>query len=67
MKTIGVWPTLVYKDGQAALKFLTEGLGFTLIASYAVAWVHHGGFGGESVECRNVWRRVVHRGPAMRW
>jgi uncharacterized glyoxalase superfamily protein PhnB len=32
---IGVWPTLVYRDGQAALKFLTEGLGFTLIASYA--------------------------------
>jgi uncharacterized glyoxalase superfamily protein PhnB len=31
---IGVWPTLVYRDGQAALKFLTEGLGFTLIASY---------------------------------
>ncbi|MEV6412698.1 VOC family protein [Kribbella sp. NPDC051718] len=32
---IGVWPTLVYRDGQAALKFLTEGLGFTLVASYA--------------------------------
>lgn len=31
---IGVWPTLVYRDGQAALKFLTEGLGFTLVASY---------------------------------
>jgi len=31
---IGVWPTLVYRDGQAALTFLTEGLGFTLIASY---------------------------------
>jgi uncharacterized glyoxalase superfamily protein PhnB len=34
---IGVWPTLFYKDGQAALKFLTEGLGFTLTASYAGA------------------------------
>ncbi|HEU4946050.1 MAG TPA: VOC family protein [Kribbella sp.] len=31
---IGVWPALVYHDGQAALKFLTEGLGFTLVASY---------------------------------
>lgn len=31
---IGVWPTLVYRDGQAALKFLTEGLGFTLVASF---------------------------------
>ncbi|MDX3000275.1 VOC family protein [Kribbella solani] len=31
---IGVWPTLHYRDGQAALKFLTEGLGFTLVASY---------------------------------
>ena len=31
---IGVWPTLIYRDGQAALKFLTEGLGFTLVASY---------------------------------
>lgn len=31
---IGVWPTLVYRDGQAALKFLTEGLGFTLVASH---------------------------------
>ena len=31
---IGVWPGLHYRDGQAALKFLTEGLGFTLIASY---------------------------------
>jgi len=37
METIGVWPALVYKDGRAALKFLTEGLGFTLIASYAGA------------------------------
>jgi len=34
---IGVWPTLIYRDGQAALKFLTEGLGFTLVASYAGA------------------------------
>ncbi|TDU86933.1 putative glyoxalase superfamily protein PhnB [Kribbella voronezhensis] len=33
----GVWPTLVYANGQAALKFLTEGLGFTLTASYAGA------------------------------
>lgn len=32
---IGVWPTPIYKDGQAALKFLTEGLGFTLVAQYA--------------------------------
>jgi uncharacterized glyoxalase superfamily protein PhnB len=32
---IGVWPTLLYRDGQAALKFLTRGLGFTLVASYA--------------------------------
>ena len=31
---IGVWPTLIYRDGQAALKFLTEGLGFTLVVSY---------------------------------
>jgi uncharacterized glyoxalase superfamily protein PhnB len=31
---IGVWPTLVYRDGPAALKFLTEGLGFELVASY---------------------------------
>ncbi|MEV5962474.1 VOC family protein [Kribbella sp. NPDC051952] len=31
---IGVWPTLVYRDGQAALKFLTEGLGFALVVSY---------------------------------
>jgi uncharacterized glyoxalase superfamily protein PhnB len=31
---VGVWPTLIYRDGQAALKFLTEGLGFTLVASY---------------------------------
>ncbi|TDD61077.1 glyoxalase [Kribbella antibiotica] len=34
-KTVGVWPTLVYLDGQAALKFLTDGLGFQLVASYA--------------------------------
>ena len=32
---IGVWPTLIYTDGQAALKFLTEGLGFTLVVQYA--------------------------------
>lgn len=31
---IGVWPGLHYRDGQAALKFLTEGLGFTVTASY---------------------------------
>ncbi|MEV0801104.1 VOC family protein [Kribbella sp. NPDC050281] len=31
---IGVWPGLHYKDGQAALTFLTEGLGFVLVASY---------------------------------
>jgi uncharacterized glyoxalase superfamily protein PhnB len=31
---IGVWPTLIYRDGQAALKFLTEGLGFTVVAQY---------------------------------
>ena len=31
---IAVWPGLQYRDGQAALKFLTEGLGFTLVASY---------------------------------
>ncbi|GAA1552931.1 VOC family protein [Kribbella hippodromi] len=31
---IGVWPTLLYRDGQAALKFLTDGLGFTVTASY---------------------------------
>ncbi|ADB31978.1 Glyoxalase/bleomycin resistance protein/dioxygenase [Kribbella flavida DSM 17836] len=31
---IGVWPTLVYRDGQAALTFLTEGLGFTLVAAH---------------------------------
>jgi uncharacterized glyoxalase superfamily protein PhnB len=31
---IGVWPTLVYRDGQAALRFLTDGLGFTQVASY---------------------------------
>ena len=28
---------MIYRDGQAALKFLTEGLGFTLVASYAGA------------------------------
>ena len=28
---IGVWPGLHYRDGQAALKFLIEGLGFSLI------------------------------------
>jgi uncharacterized glyoxalase superfamily protein PhnB len=32
---IGVWPTLVYKDGPAALRFLTEALGFEKIAEYA--------------------------------
>ncbi|WP_328994991.1 VOC family protein [Kribbella sp. NBC_01245] len=31
---IGVWPTLVYHDGAAAIRFLTEGLGFRLIASF---------------------------------
>jgi uncharacterized glyoxalase superfamily protein PhnB len=31
---IGVWPGLHYRDGQAALKVLTEGLGFTVLASY---------------------------------
>jgi uncharacterized glyoxalase superfamily protein PhnB len=31
---IGVWPGLHYQDGQAAVKFLTEGLGFTVVASY---------------------------------
>lgn len=30
----GVWPTLIYRDGQAALTFLTEGLGFTVAVSY---------------------------------
>ncbi|MEU4197563.1 VOC family protein [Kribbella sp. NPDC026611] len=33
-QVVGVWPTLVYRDGQAALRFLTEGLGFELVASY---------------------------------
>ncbi|MFB6722751.1 VOC family protein [Kribbella sp. NPDC056345] len=33
-KTVGVWPTLIYRDGQAAVRFLTEGLGFQLSASY---------------------------------
>jgi uncharacterized glyoxalase superfamily protein PhnB len=33
-KTVGVWPTLVYLDGSAALQFLTDGLGFELVASY---------------------------------
>jgi uncharacterized glyoxalase superfamily protein PhnB len=37
MENIGVWPALIYKDGQAGLKFLTEGLGFTVVASYAGA------------------------------
>jgi uncharacterized glyoxalase superfamily protein PhnB len=32
---IGVWPTLIYDDGQAALRFLTEGLGFEKVAEYA--------------------------------
>jgi len=31
---IGVWPTLVYRDGREAIRFLTEGLGFSLVASY---------------------------------
>lgn len=30
----GVWPILVYRDGQAAHKFLIEGLGFTLVTSH---------------------------------
>ncbi|NIK60427.1 VOC family protein [Kribbella shirazensis] len=33
-QVIGVWPALIYRDGQAALTFLTEGLGFRLVASY---------------------------------
>jgi uncharacterized glyoxalase superfamily protein PhnB len=33
-KTVGVWPTLVYLNGAAALRFLTDGLGFHLVASY---------------------------------
>lgn len=36
-QVIGVWPTLIYRDGQAALTFLTEGLGFRLVASYSGA------------------------------
>ena len=32
---VGVWPTLVYHDAHAALKFLTEGLGFTQVCLYA--------------------------------
>jgi uncharacterized glyoxalase superfamily protein PhnB len=31
---IGVWPTLVYKDGPAAMRFLTEALGFEKVAEY---------------------------------
>ncbi|TCC66130.1 glyoxalase [Kribbella pittospori] len=31
---IGVWPTLVYRNGPAALRFLTEALGFTEVSSY---------------------------------
>jgi uncharacterized glyoxalase superfamily protein PhnB len=31
---IGVWPTLIYRDAQKALQFLTEGLGFVQIAVY---------------------------------
>ncbi|MEU8223153.1 VOC family protein [Kribbella sp. NPDC048915] len=31
---VGVWPTLIYRDGQRALTFLTEVLGFRLVASY---------------------------------
>ncbi|GAB3820085.1 VOC family protein [Kribbella italica] len=58
---IGVWPTLIYRDGQAALKFLTEGLGFTLVASYPgvaegsiahaeLLWPHGGGVMVSSVD-----------------
>lgn len=32
---IGVWPTLVYRDGQEGMRFLTEALGFEKIAEYA--------------------------------
>jgi uncharacterized glyoxalase superfamily protein PhnB len=32
MTDIGVWPTLIYRDGQQALRFLTEGLGFVQVA-----------------------------------
>lgn len=58
---IGVWPTLVYRDGQTALKFLTEGLGFTLVSSYAgvadgsiahaeLAWPQGGGVMVSSID-----------------
>jgi uncharacterized glyoxalase superfamily protein PhnB len=58
---IGVWPTLIYRDGPAALKFLTEGLGFTVVASYPgeaegsiahaeLHWPHGGGVMVSSVD-----------------
>ena len=63
-QTIGVWPALIYRDGQAALKFLTEGLGFTLVASYPgaadgsiahaeLAWPSGGGIMIGSVDAKS--------------
>src|SRR3954447_19765999 len=62
-QVIGVWPTLVYRDGPAALKFLTEGLGFSLVASYPgaaegsiahaeLAWPSGGGIMMGSVDSK---------------
>ena len=62
--TVGVWPGLIYRDGQAALKFLTEGLGFTLVASYPgaaegsiahaeLAWPSGGGIMIGSVDAKS--------------
>ncbi len=62
---VGVWPGLIYRDGQAALKFLTEGLGFTLVASYPgaaegsiahaeLAWPSGGGIMMGSVGAKSV-------------
>ncbi len=74
---IGVWPTLIYRDGQAALKFLTEGLGFTLVASYPgaaegsiahaeLAWPAGGGVMVSSIDAQDRAGRVRPRSPTRR-
>jgi uncharacterized glyoxalase superfamily protein PhnB len=61
---VGVWPGLIYRDGQGALKFLTEGLGFTVVASYPgaaegsiahaeLAWPFGGGIMMGSVDAKS--------------
>lgn len=45
----GVWPTMVYRDAQAAIRFLTEGLGFEQVA------VHPGESDGEVAHAEFAW------------